>query len=103
MIPIEPFTVLAHMGGNDWFIELGLPLVVLVGLYFWSQRGDRAKRGAAEARKAAGDTAYFDALPDKDLVNLVDALQQQTDRDANDDTLLAGVRAELARRGVRRA
>ena len=103
MIPIEPFTVIAHMGGDDWFIELGLPLVVLAGLYFWSQRGDRAMRKSAEARKTAGDAAYFQALPDKDLVNLVDALQQQTDRDLNDDTLLAGVRAELARRGVRQS
>lgn len=33
----------AHMGGGplDLAIELGLPLVIFLGLYFWSSRGRR--------------------------------------------------------------
>jgi hypothetical protein len=40
------FAVVAH-GASGWldeFIELGLPLIILIGLYLWSNRKPKAKR-----------------------------------------------------------
>jgi len=39
--------VVAHGATGTWldeFIELGLPLIILVGLYFWSNRKPKAKQ-----------------------------------------------------------
>jgi len=38
--------VVAHGATGTWldeFIELGLPLIILVGLYFWSNRKPKQK------------------------------------------------------------
>ncbi len=40
-------SVVAHGATGTWldeFIELGLPLIILVVLYFWSTRKPKAKR-----------------------------------------------------------
>ncbi len=44
-----PF-VLAHGATGTWldeFIEIGIPLIVFVGLYLWSNRKEKATRRAA--------------------------------------------------------
>ncbi len=46
-----PF-VLAHGATGTWldeFIEIGIPLIVFVGLYLWSNRKEKAKRAAGSA------------------------------------------------------
>jgi hypothetical protein len=39
--------IVAHGATGTWldeFIELGIPLIVLIGLYFWSNRKPKEKR-----------------------------------------------------------
>ncbi len=43
-------TTLAHGATGTWldeFIQLGLPLILFAGLYFWSNRKAKAKAKAA--------------------------------------------------------
>lgn len=51
---------LAHVIGGplDPLIEIGLPLVIFIGLYFWSSRGAGGKRRReAERRRGAAEAA----------------------------------------------
>lgn len=90
----------AHVLGGplDPLIELGLPLVIFIGLYFWSSRGAGGKqRREAQRRRAAGDANYYTALSTADLR----ALATQLDADPADEPareLRAGVASELKRR-----
>ena len=82
-------SVLAHGGANDWWLEMGLPLVVLLILYFWSQRGER-KRSAAE-------TAALAKLRDDELRARIAALVEHAGT-PTEQKLIARLRAEVARR-----
>lgn len=84
-------------GPLDTFIDLGVPLVVLVVMWLWSRRG-RGKREEAERRKASGDPTYYAALGTDDLAALVGMLDARTGRTPEDDRLLMDARAELDRR-----
>lgn len=88
----------AHvMGGPlDPLIELGLPLLIFIGLYFWSSRGERSKhRREADRRLASGDPAYV--LTTRDLRALAAKVEAQPADDAA-RALRTGIASELARR-----
>lgn len=92
----------AHiMGGPlDPLIELGLPLLIFIGLYHWSSRGERGKhRREADRRRAAGDPEYHTALTTPDLKALAATLEARPADDAA-RALRARIASELARRSV---
>ena len=46
MLPIPANATLAHGATGTWldeFVELGLPLILFVALYFWSSHKGKAK------------------------------------------------------------
>lgn len=91
----------AHVGGGqfDLVIELGMPLLIFVALFFWSSRGPgRAQRREAERRRAAGDPEYYTALSTSDLTLLAKRLEAKGTDGASSIALGAGIAAELARR-----
>jgi len=50
-------SVAAHGVTGTWLdeiVEIGIPLVLFVGLYFWSNRRSRARRPPNEGREARG-------------------------------------------------
>ena len=54
MLPQLDVSTLAHGATGTWldeFVELGLPLILFAGLYFWSNRKEKAKRKQADALK----------------------------------------------------
>ncbi|MBI3522620.1 MAG: hypothetical protein HY071_05895 [Chloroflexi bacterium] len=52
-MPADPPLVLAHGVTGTWldeFVELGLPLLIFIGLYIWSNRKEKAKEKARKAQ-----------------------------------------------------
>lgn len=44
---MTPLAVIAHGATGTWLdeiIELGIPLLVLVGMYWWSNRGAKTRK-----------------------------------------------------------
>lgn len=59
MLASPAATALAHGATGTWldeFVELGLPLIIFVILYFWSSRSGKDRRaGTPPGRAADGD------------------------------------------------
>jgi hypothetical protein len=98
---VRPVTHGLGAGPLDTFIDLGVPLVVLIFMWLCSRRG-RRRREEAERRRAAGDRTYYTALGTADLATLVGMLDARSDRTPEDDRLLVDARAELDRRRTTR-
>lgn len=91
----------AHLGLGgplDLLIELGLPLLIFIALWWWSSRGERRGRHDADLRRALRDPEFYRSLSTSDLRWLAGQLEERRDPDAAATGLLADVRAELGRR-----